>query len=157
MPHDRSASFGRNHRVNRILQHHYPVTDGDSERSTGTTLSGNHDHDRNWQPGHFADISRDGLGLPALLRVYSRVGSRRIHEHKYRPPEFRGEVHRAQCLAIAFGLRLPEVARQALLRVPPLLVANDQNGAPAERCHACDKRGIVRKIAVAMNFAEILK
>ena len=72
-------------------------------------------------------------------------------------PEFRREFHGAQRLAVALRLGLAEIAGHALLGIAPFLAAHHHHRLAMKPSHAGDQRGIVREIAVAMNFAEIFE
>ena len=65
---------------------------------------------------------------------------------------FLGKLHRAQSLAIAFGIRLAEVAMQPLLGVAALLRAQHQHFPAAKVRHAADHRGIVAESCGRREF-----
>src|SRR5262249_22712190 len=95
------------------------------------------------------------LGLSPLLGVDPRVGPRRVDERQDRPAELRRELHDAQRLAVALRLCHPEVARDLLLRVPSLLVADDRDRTVLVEREAADERGIVAVAAVAVDFSPL--
>ena len=107
------------------------------------------------QPRHLAQVAGDRLGLAALLGVEARVGARRVHEAEDRPAELRGELHHAQRLAIALGLRHAEVAVDLLLGVAALLVADDRHRPVAEEREAADERRVVREAPVAVELGPL--
>ncbi len=85
------------------------------------------------------------------------IGARRINESENGPAKFRGQLHDAQRLAIAFGLGLPEILRHALLGVAALLLADQHDGTPVEARETRHHRRIVAIRAVAVQFVEIFK
>ena len=66
-------------------------------------------------------------------------------------------MHGAESFAIAFGLGLAEIAREALLGVAAFLAADDHDGLAVKFGHAGDERGVVGEIAVAMDFGEVVE
>ena len=156
-PHDRSAALWRDHRVHRIFQHVHAIADRDRQRAAGTAFTGDDHQNRHREPRHFAQIMSDRFGLTALFGIDARISAWRIDEDKDRPPEFRGELHRAQCFAIAFRLCLAEITREALFGVASFLIPYDHDRFAVKFGHTGDQRGIVGEIAVAVDFEEIFE
>src|SRR4029453_12382711 len=96
----------------------------DRERSPAAALAGHDREDRRPQRGHLAEIARDRFGLPALLGAEPRIGPGRVDERDDGLAELLRHVHQPERLAIALGVRHPEVARDLLARVAALLVAD---------------------------------
>ncbi len=46
LPQDRGAALGRDHRVDRVLQHEHPVGHAERQRAAGAALADHHGHDR---------------------------------------------------------------------------------------------------------------
>ena len=69
--------------------------------------------------------------------------------------KFGGELHRAQGLAIAFGLGHAPVAENFLLGVAALLLADHHDGALFEPAHAGDHGVVVGEETVAVDLVEI--
>ena len=110
------------------------------------------------QAGHHAEVARDGLGLAALLGADARVGARRVDEGDDRLAELLGQLHQPQRLAVALGVRHAEVARDLLLRVAALLVADDHD-ARAPRTGRGRPRSPASspKQAVAVQLDEVVE
>ena len=128
-----------------------------AKRAARAAFSGDGDQDGHGKARHFAQVVSDGFGLAALFGVHAGICAGRIHEDEDGAVEFRGELHRAQGFAIAFGLGLAEIAREALLGVAAFLAADDHYGLAVKFRHAGDQRGVVGKIAVAVDFGEIVE
>ena len=69
--------------------------------------------------------------------------------------ELLGELHQAQRLAVALGLGHAEVARDLLLGVAALLVADHHAGLAVEARQPADDRSVVGEGAVAVQLLEI--
>src|SRR5205823_3620411 len=78
-------------------------------------LTAHDDDDRHIERHHLAKVDGDRFGDAALLRFDPRKGRRRIDEHHDRPMEFLRHPHRPQRLAVPFGPRVSEVAKDLLL------------------------------------------
>ena len=107
------------------------------------------------QARHLEQIAADRLGLAALLGVDAGIGARRVDEGEHRQAELLGELHQAQRLAVALGLGHAEVARDLLLGVAPLLVADHHAGRAVEARQPADDRSVVREGAVAVQLLEM--
>ena len=99
----------------------------------------------------------NGLSLATFLSVNARIGAVRVDKSKDRPAIFFCDLHHAQRFAVAFRVGRAKVAVNALLHVPTLLRADNQNFLAVKASHAADDGGIVPESAVAVNFAEIGK
>ena len=154
-PQDRGAAFRRDHRVRRVLQHQHGVAHGNGQRAAGTAFADDRGDQRHLQFGHHVQVVANGLGLAPLFRVDAGKRTRGVDEREDRQVEFLGNLHQAHGLAIAFRLRHAEVAQRALLRVAPLLVADDHAGLAIETGQAADDRQVVRIRAVAVQFVEV--
>ena len=80
LPQDRGAALGRDHRVDRVLQHQDPVGDAERERAARAALADDHGDDGRRQRRHLEDVARHRLGLAALLGAEAGVGARRVDE-----------------------------------------------------------------------------
>ena len=80
--------------------------------------------DRRRQHRHLEDVAGERLGLSALLGAEPGIGARRVDQRDDRRVEARGQLHQAQRLAVALGVRHAEVALEVLLGVAALLVAD---------------------------------
>ena len=74
---------------------------------------------------------------------------------KYRPAKLRRQLHDPQSLPVAFRLGLPEIAHQALLRVPPFLMSDDGYRPALKFRQPADNRLIVAKVPIAVQFHKI--
>ena len=68
---------------------------------------------------------------------------------------FSRQLHHAQRLAVALGLRVAEVAENLLLRVAALLVPDDRDRLPLVVGEAGDDRVIVGEAAIAVQLVEV--
>src|SRR5437867_12854853 len=105
-----------------------------------------------------ADISRR---LRAMASAWPRssgdagVGARRVDEGDDRLAELVGELHQAQRLPVAFGMRHPEVPCDLLARLPPLLVPDDHHALVLEAGEAGHDRRIVAEEPIAVELEEV--
>ena len=74
------------------------------------------------------------------------IRARRIHKSKNRPVKFCRNLHRAQRLAVALGIRHAEISIDVLLRVARFLMPDDQNFFAVKTRHAANDRGIVAQM-----------
>src|SRR5713101_2334221 len=154
-PDDRSATFRRNHRIETIFQNVDAISHRNRQRSSRAPFPGHrHDH-RHRQPRHLAQVPRDRFALPALFRVDSRIRARRIDQRNNGPAELRRELHHAQCLPVAFRLRLAKIPDQPLLRVAPLLMADDRHRTPVEFSQPRNNGFVVGVAAVPVQFNKV--
>ena len=100
-------------------------------------------------------IAGDGFALAAFFGVDPRISAGSIDKSENGTAKFRGQLHYAQRFAVAFGLRLAEIADDALLGVSSLLLADDGDRTTAKFSQAGNEGLVVTKIAVAMKFDEI--
>ncbi len=154
-PHNRCASFRRNHRIKTILQNIHAVAHRHGERAARSTFARHRYDDRNGQPRHFAQISRNRFTLAAFLRVNSRVCAGSINERQHRAMVLRRELHHAQRLPITLRLRLAKIANHALFCVASLLVTDHRDGASVEFRQPRDDCFVVSEGAVAVQLHKI--
>src|SRR4051812_11287437 len=154
-PHDRSTALRREHRVDAVLEHEDTVSNRNGECSAGATFTSDGGDDRNFQSGHLAKIPRNRFGLSALFGTESRIRARRIHKCEQRPLELLRHLHKAQRLAIAFWIRLAEVAIDARFDVASFLMADDHNLFAGQSRYSADKGWVVAKVAVAVQLDPI--
>src|SRR5437867_5506825 len=98
----------------------------------------------------------DGLGLPSLFRVDAGVCAGSVDESENRPAEFFCNFHDAERFAVAFRLGHAEIAIQLLLRISSLLVADEADRRVRHESETAHDRGIVTKVAVAVDFDELV-
>nr|GEU28296.1 hypothetical protein [Tanacetum cinerariifolium] len=154
-PQDRRATFGRDHRIGRVLQHQHRVAHGNGERAAGAAFADDGGNQRHFQFGHHVQVVADGFGLAALFGVDAGEGARGVNEREDGDAEFFRQLHQAHGLAIAFRFWHAEVAHGALLGVAPLLVADHHARLAVEAGQATDDRLVVRIGAVAVQFVEV--
>jgi hypothetical protein len=81
LPQDRGAALRRDDAVDGVLQHqHDTVGDAERQRTATAALADDHGDDGHVQPRHLAQVPRDRLRLPALLRAETRVGAGRVDQ-----------------------------------------------------------------------------
>src|SRR5690606_41270340 len=129
--------------VDRVLEHEQAVTDAQCERTTASALADHGGHDRDVQARHLAQVARDGLRLPALLRADAGVGAGGVDERDDRTAELVRKLHEPECLAVPFGMRHSEVAPQVLLHVAALLVTDQHDGLAVQARPAAYDRLVV--------------
>ena len=112
LPQDRRAALGRDHRVDRVLQHQHLVGHADGQRAARAALADDGGDDRHLELRHLEDVAADGFGLAALLGADAGIGAGRVDEGEHRQPELLGQLHQAQRLAVALGPRHAEVAQR---------------------------------------------
>ena len=155
-PQDRRAALGRDHRVDRILEHQDPIGDAECERTARAALA-DHDGDhRALEARHHLQRLRDRLGLATLLGAEPGIRARRVDEANDRALESRREPHEARRFAIALGARHAEVAMDVVLRVAALLVAEHEHFPFIELRDAADDRRIVAEAAIAVELDEVV-
>ena len=72
-------------------------------------------------------------------------------------PNLLGELHEAERLAVALGVRHAEVARDVLAGVAPLLVADDDHGRAVEAREAADDGLVVAVDPIAVQLHPVLE
>src|SRR5437899_2385526 len=156
-PEDRRTPLRRDHRVDRVLEHEDPIAHPDRERAPATALPRDDGDDGRTEGGHLAEVPCDRLRLAPLLGADAGVRAGRVDEAEDRLAELLGELHEAERLAIALGVRHAEVARDLLTRVAPLLVADDDDPLSLEPRQATDDRRVVPVEPVAVELDEVLE
>src|SRR5205814_8097965 len=102
------------------------------ERAARAAFADDRGDERRTQARHLEQVAPDRLRLAALLGVDAGIGARRIDEGENRQRELLAELHQAQRLAIALGLRHAEVAGDLLFGIAPLLMADHHARRAAE-------------------------
>ena len=87
-PKNRGATFGRNHRIGRVLQHIDVVADSYCQRTARTAFADDGAQYRYMQAGQFVQITADELRLAALFRANARIRARSIDKGHDRNIEF---------------------------------------------------------------------
>src|SRR5487761_2180557 len=114
--------------------------------------------------GRFPEDRRATLGRYHRIRCILQhqrdvadagVGAGRVDEREQRKPEFLGELHQAQRLAVTLGARHAEIAVDLLLGIAALLLAEDHAGHAVEPREAADDRRVVSVRAIAVQLAEL--
>src|SRR4051812_45412799 len=123
LPENRSAAFGTDDRVVRVLQHQDTISHSNPECPAGPTFSDHHRDGRSFQRHHLAEIHGYCLGDGPLLRSDSWIGSRSIDESNERHSELLRQPHQAKCLPVTLRMCAAEVTLQVFLGVATFLVA----------------------------------
>ncbi len=118
-------ALGRNHAVDAELLHEHAIAHGDAQRPAAAALPA-HEHD-DWrvEQRHLAEVERRSPRPRRAPRIRSPDRRPACPRRRDRPAELLGQPHHPQRLAVAFGLRVAEVAVDLLLRVAALLVSDD--------------------------------
>jgi hypothetical protein len=128
-----------------------------AERAAAAAFAVHEHDDRRVERRHLAQVQRNRLGDAALLRFDARVGRGRVDERNHRPAELLRQLHRAQRLPVAFGLRVAEVAVDLLLGVAAstLVMADDEDRIAHVACEPGDDRMVVREPPIAADLGEL--
>ena len=156
LPQDRSAAFGRDHRVGAVFQHQRAIAHADSQRAAGAAFADHGTDDRHFQFGHFQQVAGDRLGLAALFGIDPGPGAGGVDKGQQWQLEALGQFHQAQRLAIALGARHAEVAPDLGLGVAALLMADDHDAAAVDAGQTTDDGLVVAKGAVAGQLLELV-
>src|SRR5438105_136362 len=156
-PNDGCATLRRNDGIEAILEDVHFVADGNGQGSARAPFPRHRNEDGHGQPRHFPQVPCDGFALTAFFRIDAGIGALRIHKAENRPAELGRELHYAQRFPVSFRFGLAEVARQALLGVASLLMADDRHGPAVILRKARNDGFVVGEAAVAVQFHEIRK
>lgn len=74
LPQDGGTTFGRNHRISRVLQHQHLIADRDRQRATGAAFTDDGADDGHARLGHQIRTVADRLGLATLFGADARIG-----------------------------------------------------------------------------------
>ena len=94
---------------------------------------------------------------PALFSAKSCPGTLGIDESENGNVKFLGQLHQAQCLAVALRMRHSEVSLQLLLRVATALMANDHHRVVIEARPTANDSSVITKGAITMQLDKICK
>ena len=155
-PQDRGAALGRDHRINRVLEHQNGVAGGECDRAARAALADDRGHQRNPDVEAGLDRAGDRLALAARLGIDPGIGAGGVDKGQHRQPEPLGEPHQPPRLAIAFRARHAEIVLDARLGVGPLLGAEHDDAAAAKPADAADHRRILGEGAVAGERHELV-
>src|SRR5262245_29954610 len=156
-PQDGRASLGRDDGIDGVLEHEDAVAHADSEGAAAAPLARDHAHDGRAEARHLPQVARDGLPLPALFGAEAGIGARRVDEGHDGLTELGPELHQAERLTIAFGVRHPEVAGDVLASVAALLMPDHHHRLPLEAREAAHDGLVVAVDAVAVELHEVLE
>ena len=104
---------------------------------------------------HLDQVPRDRLALAALLGAQAGPGAWRVDEGEHRHLELLGQLHQAERLAIALGVRHAEVAPQVLARVAAALVADHHHRLALQPRPAGHDRGVLAEQPIAVQLDEV--
>src|SRR5262249_52260123 len=134
-----------------------PVPHADGEGTAAAPLARDHAHDGRAEAGHLPQVPRDGLPLSALFGAEAGIGAGRVDEGHDGFAELRPELHQAEGLAIPFGVRHPEVARDVMAGVAALLMPDHPHRRSLEAREAAHDGLVVAVDAVAVELHEVLE
>ena len=127
-PQDRRAALGADDRVDRVLEGHDHVADGDRERAARAALAGDDGDDRRPQAGHQRRSSgRSPRPCRAPRTPAPGWAPGHVDEGHDRQAEPLGQLHHPHRLAIALGVGHAEVAPDVLVGLGALLLADDHD------------------------------
>ena len=155
LPQDRRTAFGRDHRINAVLQHQGHVADADGQSATRATLPDDGGNDRYTQTRHLEQIASNRFGLTTLLSINARERARRIDKGHDRQTEFLSELHQPQRFTVPLGAWHAEIAVRPLFGVMALLMTNHHHRLAIESGHPTHDRGIIGKTAIPVQFMPV--
>ena len=156
-PEDPRAALGRDHRIDRVLEHQHALGAGQRHRAARAALADDRRDHRHRQREARLGRAGDRLGLAALLGLDAGIGARRVDQRHHRQAEAAGELHQPDRLAVAFGLAHAEIVLEPALGVVALLVPDQHDLAPADRGEAAHDRLVVAVMAIAGERHEFLE
>ncbi len=112
-------------------------------------------NERNLQPRHLSQVVCDSFGLSPLFRSQAGISAGNIDQGNDRPAPLFSKTHNAEGFAIAFGIRLSEIAIDALLGFAALLGSDDYHFPAIEARHTGDDGRVVAEATISVEFAEI--
>src|SRR5438874_4072868 len=154
-PHDGRTTFGRDHRVDRVLHHQHSICDSDSERPSTSAFPRNRGDNRNSQTHHLAEIAGDGFGLAPFLCPKARVRTRCVYKGEYSSTKLFRDLHRAQSFTVPFWIGHAKIAVNLLLGIARFLVPNDHNFFAMIPSHTANQCWIISKSAISMDLAPV--
>ena len=92
-----------------------------------------------------------------LLCRDSRERPGGVDESEQRKPVSMCELHDADALPVPLGEGHAEVASSALVNVPTLLVADQDDALPPEATETADERRVVTEMPIAVKLDEIIE
>ena len=137
-----------------MLLHGHAVGNGQRQRAARPAFAQQHGDHRHLQAGHGNQVVGDGVALSTLLGLGAAESALRVHQAHDRTAELLSLAHKAQRLTIPLGLRATEIARDALLEVGALFLADNGDGAAADPADAADDGAVVGEAAIAVQFDE---
>ena len=139
-----------------MLQHQHAVRYAKRQCPSAAAFPDDHAHDRDLQPRHDAQVARDRFCLPALLGSDTRIGARCIDKRDDRTTELFRQLHQAERLPVAFGVRHPKVPLHPLFERFPLLMPDNHDRATVEAGEAAKHRLIIPEDTVAVQLDEVV-
>src|SRR4051794_32981019 len=102
MPEDRGGSLGRDHAVDRVLQHDYRIGARKRYRTPRAALADDDRDERHAETQTTIRGACDRLRLSALLGIDARIGARSIDKADHRQSEALRRLHQPHGFAVAF-------------------------------------------------------
>ncbi len=100
-------------------------------------------------------FARNRLRLAALFRAKAGICAWQVDQADHGALKLLCDLHAAQRLAVALGMRHAEVAPHAVFGAAALAVADDQHFIVAQAGHAASHGLVVAIGAIPVNLAEI--
>jgi hypothetical protein len=94
----------------------------------------------------------DRVRLAVFLGLFAWICSRRIDQTHEWKPKLLGVSHQPQCLAVALGMRHPEVVLDIFFGCSPFLVAQHDDRTEGGCSNTADKRAIVCKRPISSQL-----
>ncbi len=154
-PKNGGAAFRRNHRINRMLQHHDPIARRNRDRAAAAALADHNRDKRNFDGKTDLNGARDGFRLSPRLGLDARKRARRIHKRHDGQTETIRQIHETLRLAIAFGLGHAEIVTDAAFGIVAALLPDDDARLAFDATQTTDNGLILREQPVTREWREI--
>ena len=141
--------------VHRVLQHQHLIAHGQGEGTAAAALAADDGYHGYCQAAHEGEAPGDGVGLPPLLGLQTRIGAGGVHEGDNGAAELLRLGHDALGLPVALGLRHAKVGAEVLLQVLTLPGADDSDGSAMVAGDAAEDGGIIPLEPVAPLFKKL--
>ena len=148
LPENAGAALRRNHGIDGILKHIYPIRRRQRQRAAASSLSDDNGDHRCAQTHHFQNILRNGLALSPFLRLRAAIGAERIDKTDHRAVELLRLLHQAQGLAVSLRHGAAEVVAHPRVKIRALVNGNIGHGTSLQRADAGKNRRVLPEAAV---------
>src|SRR5271165_5623395 len=156
-PENCGTTFRTDDRIVGVLQHQDTISDPYSQSSAGTTFT---DHCGNYgcaQKHHFTQIHCNRFRDMSFFGSDSRVSPRRVNQRDHRKAKPFPKPHDTERLPVSFRVCAPEIASNILLRIPTLLMRDNDTTVITNCGEPARHSLVVSKKPIAVQLEEIRK